>query len=285
MENDGTAIVAIIPTYNEPEELERVVRSLLDQGQPNLHLLVVNAGGPLPESITRVVEEVTVDKDHYWTHCVAKGLEIVRSRNYDFVYLTNADTYALPGTLAGLLSVASERDKVVACAPAYIEDGGVRLLYSHQDPMGFLLYGRLTRPWSKPEDAPNEPFEIVLTGGQGVLLPASAAREFSVDTKNFPHYASDHDLWLVMRRAGWTLWLVPTTGVVNTRTLSAQRKHGIARLNMLWRRMTSDLTPESWKIMWRLRRKHLALPAAVVSTLVSFLMRWTIGLPKILRRT
>jgi hypothetical protein len=142
------------------------------------------------------------------------------------------------------------------------------------------------RPWARPDDAPSEPFTIVLTGGQGVMFPSSVALEFKMDERNFPHYASDHDLWLQLRRAGWRLDLLPGTGVVNTRILSAQHARSLGdRIKKLWWRMTSDKTPESWRIMWRLRRKHLSLPTAIVSTLVSFVLRWSVGLPKILRRT
>ncbi len=287
MQSGAGEILAIVPTYNEPEELLRVVASLLDQGTEGLHILVVNAGAPLPLDIESKVEVLNVDGQHFWTHCVEKGLEIAAARKTKYIYLTNADTYALPGTLETLVLHADAHPRTVACAPAYIEsEGVVRLLYSHQDPMGFLLYGRLIRPWTDTSDAPSEPFQIVLTGGQGVLFPASVATEFRLDATNFPHYASDHDLWLQLREAGWRLDLLPRTGVVNTRILSAHHAKSLGeKLKRLWWRMTSDKTPESWRIMWRLRRKHLALPLAIVSTLVSFGLRWTVGLPKILRRT
>jgi GT2 family glycosyltransferase len=279
--------LAIVQTYNEHDDLRRVVDSLTSQNTEGMHNLVVNAGEPLPADIAGRVEEARVSADHYWTHCVAVGFAAAAERDFAFIYMTNADTYALPGTVQALLGYAMKHERTVACAPAYLEtQQGVRLLYSHQDPMGVLLYGRLVRAWSKPEEAPDREFEIILTGGQGVLFPSSVAREFPMDEANFPHYASDHDLWLRLRKAGWRLVLLPKTGVVNTRLLSASPAGSLGKkLRKLWWRMTSDKTPESWRIMWRLRRKHLALPLAVVSTLVSFGLRWTVGLRKILRRT
>ncbi len=284
---DGTRIVAVVPTYNENEDLERVVDSLLAQGIACLTIIVVNAGGALPPSFSDKVVEVKVGADCFWTSCVNIGLDRAKDFSPDFVYLTNSDTYALPGTLSALLDFAVGHKKCVACSPAYIESGGdIRLLYSHQDPMGVLLYGRLVRPWSGLDDAPREQFPIVLTGGQGVLFPASVIEEFRLDAKAFPQYASDHDLWLTMRSRGWGLWVVPQGGVVNTRTLSANRASGfVAKMTKLWWRMSSEMAPESLIVVWRLRRKHLAWSLAVVSTLVSFLLRWTVGLPKILKRT
>ena len=287
MRRDSGSVLVIVPTYNEPAELGRTVQSLLDENVDGLHIVAVNAGDPLPGDISDRLEEIRVSSDHYWTHCIDKGLQEAAHRDFTFVYLTNADTYALPGTVEKLIKHAAEHPKTVSCAPAYIEvEKNVQLLYSHQDPMGPLVYGKLVRPWKTPTEAPLTPTQIVLTGGQGVLFPTEVAREFRVDTANFPHYASDHDLWLQLRAAGWKLELVPGTGVVNQRILSAQHATGLgAKLKKLWWRMSSDKTPESWRIMWRLRRKHQPLPLAVVTTLVSFGLRWTVGLPKILRRT
>lgn len=279
-----TRIVAVVPTFNEPAELRRVVESLVTE--PVTKTIVINAGDPLPEDLAGMVQEVRVASDCYWTECVNIGFKAALDEGCTHVYLTNADTYALPGTVAALLA-ESFRNRTVCCSPAYIEGGdGVRLLYSHQDPMGFLLYGKLVRWWNLPSEAPKEPFPIVLTGGQGVLLPRGAVEQFQLDTKRFPQYASDHDLWLTMKNKDWQLLLVPQGGVVNVRTLSANRAQGtFAKLKKLWWRMSSDMSPEGLRTMWRLRRKHLPLIVAVYSTAISFVLRWTIGLPKILKRT
>ena len=80
--------------------------------------------------------------------------------------------------------------------------------------------------------------------------------------------------------------LVPQAGIVNTRVLGAHRATGlISRIRTLARRMTSEHAPESWRIMWRLRRKHMSWPLALLSTVISFGVRWTIGLPRMVRRT
>lgn len=290
MDTTGTTsrgVVAIIPTYNEPEDLRRAVDSLLSQEVADLHILIINAGDPLPDDIAKHVEEMNVAEDNFWAHCIKIGFDKVRNRGYNYVYLTNADTFTLPKTLQTLIDHAASDEKAIACAPAYIEeDGEITLLYSHQDPLGFLLYGRLIRPWTDMTDAPKDPFEIYMTGGQGVVFNASVLKQFNMDDVLFPHTAGDHDFWLVLGENGYSLTLLPQTGIVNTRILSALHQKGFAKkLKILWQRMTSDKTAESWRIMWRLRKKHLPWPIAVVSTVVSFGLRWTVGFPKILRRT
>lgn len=287
MPADLPPIDVVIPTYNEFDVLKRTVDSVIEDGGEAARILIVNAGERLPPDIARFVEELPVPSDHFWTASVEMGFAHLRPRNPRWVMMLNADTDLLPGTLRALYEVASAYPNVVAVAPAYIRepDGTVRLLYSDQDQMGFLLYGRLRRPWTSPEDAPSEPFEIALAGGQGMLLRGEWISRYPLDVPRFPQDGGDHDLWLRMRRDGIRLLCVPKAGVVNQRLLGAhEHVTARARLNRIWWRMTSDRTAESLRVIWRLRRKHLGLPLALVSTAVTFGVRWTIGLPKILRR-
>ena len=286
-EPQSPQIVAVIPTHNEPDELRRVDETIEAEDHPSLCIVVVNAGAPLPEDIASRVRELRVDDQHYWAASAQAGFDECKKIRPEYVYLTNADTCVLPGTISRLAQYLSGQTNTVACGAAYLEtDEGVHLLYAHQIAMGFLLYGKLTRPWRLPEEAPAEPFEIELTGGQCVLIPLDVIQRHSIDAARFPQTAGDHDLWLNVRKDGYRLMLVPQAGVVNARVLGAQHATGFSRkLRKLAWRMTSEYASESWTIMWRLRRKHLSLPLALLSTVFSFGVRWTIGLPKILRRT
>ena len=285
---DKSKAVAIIPTFNEFEVLERTLDSIRNEVDQGLSVLIINAGEPLPEKLKVSVEEIRVDSSLFWSACVKVGFDRVRNVDWEWVLMMNADTSMLPGTLDQLYEVASADEKVIAVAPAYIQTGTepMELLYSHQNPYGFLLYGKLERPWRLREEAPREPFEICLTGGQGVLFRASMLKQFDMDVKRFPHTASDHDLWLCMQHAGYRLMLVPQSGIVNLRILSQSKAAaGWAKLKKLWWRMSSDMTAESWKLIWRLRSKHLIFPVSLISSLVTFGIRWTLGLPKILKRS
>lgn len=278
------SIIAIIPTYNEPDHLAKVVESIEAQGISHLTTLVVNAGAPLPMPLGAKVTELQVPADHFWTQCVQVGFDWVQERSFDLVILINADTEFLPGTLRALVDHATGHPNTVAAAPAYqtAGDGSLELLYSHQADWGILFFGKLIKPWSKLEDAPSAAFPIELTGGQGVMFPADWLGTYELDQKSFPHTGSDHDLWLRMRRDGIKLFCVPVGGIVNRRMLGT-RTGSLAKT--LWYRMTSENAHESYKIMWRLRRKHLSFPVAMVSFAVSFGLRWTLGFPKILRRS
>jgi GT2 family glycosyltransferase len=281
-------IAAIIPTFNEVELLTACVDSLLAQGYPELDIHVVNAGDPFGKSLGDRVFEVNVPSNYFWTSCIDSGVKAALKTGTDYLLFTNADTTFLPGSLQKLLNAVEGKEKTIACSPAYIQLGNepVKLLYSHQSDLGPLLYGKLVKAWEKPEDAPDIPFEIDLSGGQGVLMPAALFEKAEMDIARFPHYASDHDLWLQARRLGYKLLLVPQAGIVNKRDFNESKRRNFGSLlKALRKRMTSEYTPESWVIMWRLRRKHQGPILGFFTASTSFFLRWTVGFRKILRRS
>ncbi|MCC7229806.1 MAG: glycosyltransferase family 2 protein, partial [Fimbriimonadaceae bacterium] len=231
-------IVAIIPTFNEVELLDACVTSLASQEIDRLEIVVVNAGDPLPPDWQGRVTELKVSSDHFWTSCMDAGIRTVRERA-DFLLFTNADTTFLPGSVGLLLQEAQAKPKTIACSPAYVQVDiqPIELLYSHQSDLGPLLYGKLVRRWHSPNDAPLESFPIELTGGQGVLMPVGLFDHASLDIGNFPHYASDHDLWLQARRLGFELHLVPRAGIVNHRSFNDGAKKQGWIIGRLWGRI------------------------------------------------
>jgi GT2 family glycosyltransferase len=280
----GQRIAAVIPTFNEVEHLTACVESLESQNDPELEIIVANAGQALPDLLASRVTELKLASDSFWTASIHAGVQQALASQVDYVLFTNADTTFLPDALRALKQIAGP--KTIACSPAYeqIGDAPIRLLYSDQDEVGKLLFGKLIRRWSGVEDAPSEPIPIQLTGGQGVLMPASLFQEAKMDFERFPHYTSDHDLWLQARKLGYELVLAPNAGIVNRRELQKSRDQKRRSLPAyLWKRLWSEYTPDSWTILWRLRRKHQGPIVGFFTTFANFAIRWTAGLPKILR--
>lgn len=280
-------IAAVIPTFNEVELLTACVDSILCQNIRDLRVIVVNAGDALPSQLADRVIEHRVPGDCFWTGCMFEGVNLAKCLPADYCLFTNADTNFLPDSIEKLIAVVKDQPKIIACSPAYVEDQDGRLdtLYTDQSDLGPLLYGKILKRWQNISDAPEKPFSIELTGGQGVLVPISVFQSSELDIKRFPHYASDHDLWIQARRNGYQLMLVPKAGVVNHREFNEKKQGSGSLLPSLWKRMTSEYKPESWPIMWRLRRKHQGPFVGFLTTLISFGLRWTIGLPKIIRRS
>lgn len=278
-------VAAIIPTFNEFEVLAECVRSLVDASVEKVLPIVVNAGDPLPPEVAAMVLEVPVSDDHFWTGSIAVGFAKAREIGPEFVLLANADTSFLPGSVDLLLAEVSKSDKTIACCPAYERqpDGSIRLLYSDDVMLPFFLHNFLKRRWVSPDQAPSEPYETGIVGGQGVLFRAELLDRFDVDPKSFPHYRGDQDFWLSAKEAGYRLVMVPKAGIVNNRSFGMKtlsRREKFARLRYL---ATSPRARDSWRTIWNLRRKHQTLPIAIVSFIVYTPLVWVYRLLQMAR--
>lgn len=112
--SDPPRITVITPSYNQGEFIERTLRSVLEQGYPNLQYLVMDGGSSdqtveilerfrerYPESLSFVTEP-----DRGQAHAVNKGL--ARADGEIIGWLNSDDTYA-PGALQAIASAFSER--------------------------------------------------------------------------------------------------------------------------------------------------------------------------------
>jgi glycosyltransferase involved in cell wall biosynthesis len=102
-------ITIITPSFNQGAYLERTIRSVLDQGYPNLEYFVVD-GGSTDESVQiirryeRQLAGWVSEKDHGQTDAINKGLAAATG---DIVaYLNSDDTYAA-GSLARVAELMS----------------------------------------------------------------------------------------------------------------------------------------------------------------------------------
>jgi GT2 family glycosyltransferase len=276
---------AIIPTFNEVDVLASCVQSLASASRETILPIVVNAGKPLPSELAAQVLEIPVSDDHFWTASIAVGFARARELRPEYVLLANADTEFLPGSVDLLIEEVAKSPKTIACCPGYErdEDGSIRLLYSDDVMLPFFLHNFLKRRWVRPEEAPSEPYETGVVGGQGVLFRAELLDSFDVDPQSFPHYRGDQDLWLSAKAAGYKLVMVPKAGVINNRAFGMKtlsRKENMARLRYL---ATSPRARDSWRTIWNLRRKHQPLPVAVVSFLIYTPLVWAYRLLQMAR--
>lgn len=281
-------LAVLIPTFNEEALLTRFIDSLEFPEGLDHETVVINAGKPLGEALARRVTEIQVPESFFWTASMQAGFEYVgRKGTFDYAMMGNADTVLLPGSIQALAEELEKNPKYVACCPAYMKlgDDPMTLHYSDQKDWGFLLYGKMMRRWNTYEDRPKESFDIQIIGGQGVMFRADLCAKYQLDPNRFPQASGDHDFWHTLRRKeGVQLRCVPAAGSVNLRQMGVQpgRKKGFFR--RIWQRMWSDKTGDSVPLMWRLRRKHLGPVLAVPSTFVTFLLRYTVGFPKMLKR-
>ena len=130
---DTPRISIITPSLNQGAYLERTVRSVVDQGYPDLEYIVVD-GGSTDESVS--ILERYDDRIAYWVsesdsgqaHAINKGL--ARATGSIVAYI-NSDDYYLPGAFAEIArTLCGPRVSWVAGSCRYeYPDGTIEILF------------------------------------------------------------------------------------------------------------------------------------------------------------
>ena len=119
-------LTVITPSFNQGRFIERTIRSVLDQGYPNLEYVIVD-GGSTDESI-EVIRRYE-DRLAWWvsepddgqSHAINKGLERTSG---DIVAYLNSDDYFLPGAFERAVAALERSERSwVAGGALDIEEG------------------------------------------------------------------------------------------------------------------------------------------------------------------
>ena len=125
----GNGALIIIPTYNEIENLERLVGEV-HTVVPHAHLLIIDDNSPdgtgdiadtLAANDERIFAEHRTGKLGLGTAYI-HGFRWALSRSYEFVFEMDADFSHQPRFLPDFLSAASDHDLVIGCR--YMPGGG-----------------------------------------------------------------------------------------------------------------------------------------------------------------
>ena len=130
-QKETSQVLVVIPTYNEAENISRIVPAVLAE-VPEAHILVVDDASPdgtgaLADDLAARDERVHVlhrtSKDGLGRAYVA-GFEWALERRYAFIFEFDADFSHDPACLPGMLSREAEFDVVIGSR--YVEGGGTQ---------------------------------------------------------------------------------------------------------------------------------------------------------------
>jgi glycosyltransferase involved in cell wall biosynthesis len=146
----------ITPSFNQAAFLERTIKSVLDQGWPNLEYMIVDGGSTdgSVEIIERYADRLAwwvSEKDRGQTDALNKGL---RRAMGDVVAYINSDDYYLPGAFATAIRTLESSDATWMAGAARFVDAhdNVQEVWSPYLPAGGPQWWILA-PWGVPQAA------------------------------------------------------------------------------------------------------------------------------------
>ena len=146
----------ITPSFNQAAFIERTIRSVLDQGWPDLEYIVVDGGSTdgSAEIIERYADRLAwwvSEPDKGQTDALNKGL---RRATGDVVAYINSDDYYLPGAFEKATALLEDSDALWAVGAARFEDaaGALDSVWHPRPPWGGRQWWILS-PWGVPQAA------------------------------------------------------------------------------------------------------------------------------------
>ena len=230
-------ITIVTPSFNQGHFLEQTIRSVLDQGYPNLEYFVVDGGSTdnSVEVIKKYESRITwwvSEKDRGQSHALNKGFERATG---DVYFWINSDDYLYPGALD---RVAAEWAKGARWVQGWVmtleADGGE--------------WPELPRPMGNVADW----FVRNPVPQQASFWDARLTRELGPFREDF-RYAFDYEFWMRVRmKAG----LRPT---VVHRCLGSYRLHASSKTVSEWERFIPEFDRVRAEYLpslgWRDRRR------------------------------
>ena len=239
-------ITIVTPSFNQGRYLEQTIRSVLDQGYPNLEYMVVDGGSTdeSPEIIRRYADRLAwsvVEKDRGQSHAVNKGL--ARATGDIYAYL-NSDDFLYPGALHAVAEAWQAGHEWIV--------GWVMTL----DATGGGEWPELPRPHGTVADW----FVTNPLPQQGTFWAARFTKELGPFREEF-RYVFDYDFWMRLR------FRAKVEPYILRRCLASYRMHETSKTVSEWDRFLPEfavvrkeydamLTPKERRAVARKKRQR-----------------------------
>lgn len=124
-------IIIVIPTYNERDNIEKIISKILGLNNPNISILVVDDNSPdgtgqIVENIKKENAEVSIlhrDKKEGLGKAYIAGFKKALSDGADLIFEMDADLSHDPKYIPAMLEASEENDLVLGSR--YVKGGGV----------------------------------------------------------------------------------------------------------------------------------------------------------------
>ena len=172
----------ITPSFNQAQYLEETLRSVLEQGYPDLEYIVVDGGST--DGSVEIIKKYA-DRLAWWVSEKDKGQAEAINKGFaratgDIVAWVNSDDYYLPGAIAEAVRALEEHPE---CGMVY---GDVVSIDGAGQPVNVMTYG----DWGL-EDL----MQFNIIGQPGVFMRRDGLERAGYLDLSY-HFLLDHELWL-----------------------------------------------------------------------------------------
>ncbi len=257
-------ISVVTPSFNQAEYLERTLRSVLDQGYPNLEYIVIDGGSTdgSVEIIRRYADRLAFwvsEPDRGQTDAINKGL---RRASGEWVAWQNSDDIYYPGVFHDLAAAAAKHPQ------AGLIIGDMMLIDEHDHPLRDICY---VRPSYKALLA-----EGMLLANQATFWRSNVQEQIGLLDEGF-HCSFDYEWFLRLAQHA--------EGIHVDRVWGALRLHGETKSSLQAQRfgeenqriLSGREIPAWQKKLYKLRRLGLMLGRGQLAYVLRGLLRHARG--------
>lgn len=261
---DFPRITVVTPSFNQAKYLERTIRSVLDQGYPNLEYIIVDGGSTdgSVDIIRRYADHLTwwvSEPDHGQTDAINKGL---RRATGEWVAWQNSDDIYYPGAFHDLAAASAKHPQ------AGLIIGDMMLIDEHDHPLRDIRY---VKPSYKALLA-----EGMLLANQAAFWRRSLQEKVGLLDEGY-HCSFDYEWFLRLAQHA--------EGAHVARNWGALRLHGETKASLLTQRFQDENRqilagremPAWQKKLYKLRRLALMLGRGQVRYVLRGLLRHARG--------
>src|SRR5688572_11283137 len=179
-------ITIVTPSFNQAKYLEQTIRSVLDQGYPNLQYIICDGGSTdgSVDVIKKYADRLAYwcsEKDRGQSHAINKGFEKANGDLYAYI---NSDDYFLPGAFDRVAQAYQEGGRFIVGWSQYLEPNGDFRPYAvqqHSEPSDWLIKNPIPQ--------------------QSSFWAASLWKRLGAFREEM-HYSFDAESWLRLRSKG-----------------------------------------------------------------------------------
>lgn len=219
-------VVCVVVTHDRPALLSQVLDALGNQTlRPQTVLVIDNASNEKTRQLLARRNDVTtfrLETNTGGAGGFAAGIRQALILNADWIWLLDDDAIPRPDALEILVGELERTSgNVGALGSSVVEFGNLALQHRR-----YFCSDTLREQPVLPEAYTESAVEIDTASFVGFLLNGQAARQVGLPNSDFFLAYDDTEYSLRLGRAGWSLWLVPSSVVEHKRTLEGRLRNG-----------------------------------------------------------